>query len=180
MAKGITAGKLCYSLTEGNVRFGQGTPSYCIEGERVMTSKMHATIQIAVKSIIALGSLLALIFLYSLKAYYGELGNWVLAHIFIILLFFALNIYCFRTLPLHICWLIIAASTIALGFMPYRLELSRISGVIFDPSADLSSISRGLPRLVGLTVDSLFFVFFTLVAFLIAAFVTVPMNKRRG
>ena len=114
--------------------------------------------------------------LYSMKFFYGEVGDLLWIHMAITAGAFLFNIYCFRMYSVQVWGPVTIINSFVIGLMPYKLEIPRILELLSDPDTELSKISEGLPRFLGVTVDSLFFIGATLLLLLLAA-AAVTQNK---
>ena len=111
-----------------------------------------------------------------MKAFYGEIGDLVWIHMAITAIAFLFNIYCFRMYSAQIWVPITVLNSLVIGLIPFKTQIPRIWELLSNPDSELSTVFEGLPRFLGVAVDSLFFIGATFLLLLLAAAV-VTQNK---
>lgn len=114
----------------------------------------------------------ALVALYLMKTFYGDVGSIrALLHLAITAIAFGFNLFYFSNYPSQIWGPVTVVNSFIIGLLPYKQEITRITQLLSNPNIEPSTISDGLPRAVAIAVDGLFFVTLTFALLLLSSLV---------
>jgi hypothetical protein len=121
------------------------------------------------------GMFMLFLTLHAVKTIYPEEGGLLWSYLLLTIIAFILYVYSVQK-PKRKYWIYtLVFVSLFVGFIPYESEIYRVYNLLLNPNENLSDLSKGLPLIIGVAVDVLFYPFLTF-AVLLASSVRIKAN----